>query len=134
MSYAITSTVEDQDLVRSILAGLVLLCGAVFSVVQLWKFIGRARSISTRAAGPQTIKLATNALDALAAIVPSRIANEEIGDALEFMLRMKKAKRPKSLIYAKVATTYAYVLVHTGLHYAERIAGIIGKATGGKGD
>jgi hypothetical protein len=87
-----------------------------------------------RVARPRTIRKAEHALDLLSSLVPKRIANEEIGDALEQIHAMAKARRPRWFIYLKVGTTFIWVTVHTGLHYAERIAGIIGKATGGKGD
>ena len=92
------------------------------------------RATRTYAAGPRVVRKAACALDFLSAIVPKRIANEEIGDALEQIHAMATARRPRWFIYVKVATTFFWVAVHTGLHYAERVAGIIGKATGSKGD
>ncbi|HEX8703269.1 MAG TPA: hypothetical protein VF815_30815, partial [Myxococcaceae bacterium] len=43
----------------------------------------------------QIIEQASKALDVLEALVPRRIANEEIGDAQEYIHRMVKAHRPR---------------------------------------
>lgn len=90
--------------------------------------------LQRRAAGTRTASAAVSALDFLSMLVPKRIANEEIGDALEQINAMVRARRPRWFINVKVATTFFWVTVHTLLHYAERVAGIIGKTTGGKGD
>ncbi|MBN1208931.1 MAG: hypothetical protein JXB05_28995 [Myxococcaceae bacterium] len=66
----------------------------------------------------------------LSALVPRRIANEEISDALEVVHHMARAGRPKCFIALKVATTYFWVGVHTLLHCAERVAGIVKVITG----
>lgn len=84
-------------------------------------------------AGPTTVRQAEYWLDLLSALVPKRIANEEIGDALEAIHRMVKAKRPKWFIYLKVATTCFWVGVHTVMHYARESAAIL-KAGAGKSD
>lgn len=110
--------------------------GAAFALAKV-SFRMRLRGVirlSTGHAGARTMRTATLALDLLSMLVPKRISNEEIGDALEQIHAMVKARRPRWFIYVKVVTTFFWVGVHTGLHYAERIAGIIGKATGGKGD
>jgi hypothetical protein len=86
------------------------------------------------ASGPDTIARAGFALDLLSAIVPRRIANEEIGDALEVIHELAKAQRPRFFIYIKVITTYWWVLLHTLLHYGERVAGIVSLARGKGGD
>lgn len=84
--------------------------------------------------GHPTVQRATWMLDLLSMWVPKRLASEEIGDALERINAMSAAGRPFWFIYLKVATTSWWVTWHSVLHYAERIAGIIGKATGGKGE
>jgi hypothetical protein len=86
-----------------------------------------------RPAGPRTVAKAEHALDLLSALVPQRIASEEIGDAVEVIHQMVKAGRPKWFVALKVSTTFFWVGVHTLLHYAERVAGIVSLARG-KGD
>ncbi|WP_426751695.1 hypothetical protein [Myxococcus sp. Y35] len=93
-----------------------------------------AKAATTARSGPQTSHRATWILDLLSMCVPKRLASEEIGDALERINAMLAAGRPSWFIYLKVATTTWWVAWHSVLHYAERIAGIIGKATGGKGE
>lgn len=80
------------------------------------------------------IARATMALDFVSMLVPMRLEREEIGDALERINAMAAAGRPSWFIYLKVATASWWVAWHSLIHYAERIAGIIGKATGGKGE
>ncbi|MFP2905950.1 hypothetical protein ACLESD_13010 [Pyxidicoccus sp. 3LFB2] len=99
-----------------------------------WRRLMHLLKPTSRPAGARSLHRATSALDFLGTLVPKRIANEEIGDALEQIHAMVKARRPRWFITIKVSTTFFWVAVHTGLHYAERVAGIIGKATGGKGD
>jgi hypothetical protein len=82
----------------------------------------RRLSRPTRA---RTLDKATLALDVLSALVPKRIATEEIGDALEFIHEMKAKGRPAILVLLKVVTTFWWVTVHTGLHFAERALGIV---------
>jgi hypothetical protein len=84
--------------------------------------------------GVRTERAAAYAFDALSMLVPKRISNEEIGDAMEQVQAMVLARRPRWFIYMKIVTTFFWVFVHTLLHYAAQVAGIIGKATGGKGD
>lgn len=81
-------------------------------------------------AGTRTVARAEQSLDLLSALVPRRIANEEIGDALEVIQGMAKARRPRWFIALKVATTFFWVGVHTLLHCAERVAGIVKAVTG----
>lgn len=76
------------------------------------------------------VERARVALDLLSAMVPARIANEEIGDALEIIHRMAAAKCPKWRIYLRVATTFFWVSVHTLSHSAERVAGGLKAVTG----
>lgn len=83
-----------------------------------------------RPAGPRTVEKAMYLLDIASALVPKRISNEEIGDALETIDRMQKAGRPKWLVYLKVVTTFWWVFLHTLLHYAERLVGILKLAAG----
>ncbi|WP_224361085.1 hypothetical protein [Hyalangium versicolor] len=95
---------------------------------------GKARRPKVkRFAGSRTVERATYFLDLLSMVVPKRIANEEIGDAVELIHRMAKVRRPKWFIALKVATTYFWVGVHTLLHCAEQVAGIVSLARG-KGD
>lgn len=79
----------------------------------------------SRPTGARTLDKATLALDVLSALVPKRIATEEIGDALEFIHGMKAKGRPAVLVFLKVVTTFWWVTVHTGLHFAERALGIV---------
>jgi hypothetical protein len=88
------------------------------------------RASFLRPAGLRTQEQATYFLDLLSALVPKRIATEEIGDALELIDKMVKAKRPKWFVYLKVTTTFFWVGAHTLLHYAERVAGIVKVVTG----
>jgi hypothetical protein len=87
-----------------------------------------------RPAGPRTVETATYLLDIVSALVPKRISNEEIGDALEIICSMQKAGRPKWLVYLKVVTTFWWVILHTLLHYAERMAGILSLSAGKSDD
>ncbi|WP_140875226.1 hypothetical protein [Myxococcus xanthus] len=106
--------------------------------IRMARAIGRAFSTTAGAlmarGGHPTVQRATWMLDLLSMWVPKRLASEEIGDALERINAMSAAGRPFWFIYLKVATTSWWVTWHSVLHYAERIAGIIGKATGGKGE
>jgi hypothetical protein len=45
-------------------------------------------------------------------LVPKRIADEELGDAMEIIDRMIEQRRPPSHVYLKVATTIFWVLLH----------------------
>lgn len=55
---------------------------------------------------------ATRALNIIERLVDKRIADEEIGDAAEGILRMVEQGRPPRHIYLKVVTTIFWVLVH----------------------
>jgi hypothetical protein len=88
------------------------------------------RKVATRKANTQSLATAEAAFAWLEAFVPKRIANEELGDALEFIGRMIDERRPRVLVRIKIATTCFWVLLHTGLHYSERVAGIWSTATG----
>jgi hypothetical protein len=77
----------------------------------------------------RTVDRATYALDLLSSLVPSRIANEEIGDALEIIHQLTKAGRPMLSVYLRVATTFFWVLVHSLLFHAERVLGALKAAT-----
>ncbi|NPC70034.1 hypothetical protein HPP05_09795 [Corallococcus exiguus] len=83
-----------------------------------------------RAAFYRSIERSRTTLNILSALVPKRVSNEEIGDALEFIARMEKERRSKWLVHLKVATTWFWVTIHTFLHYAERIASIFKGTTG----
>ncbi|WP_434390607.1 hypothetical protein [Melittangium boletus] len=73
------------------------------------------------------------ALDLLSALVPKRIATEEVGDALEYINKMRAMKKPSWLVFLKVVSTFWWVIIHTLLHYTERIAGIMKTAIGKSG-
>ena len=92
-----------------------------------------ARPGFLRPAGPRTLGQATYFLDLLSALVPQRIAHEEIGDAIEVINKMITAGRPKWFVYLKVGTTFFWVGIHTLLLCGERVAGIV-KIALGKGD
>jgi hypothetical protein len=85
---------------------------------------------SLQPASSRTIVCAERWLELLAALLPRRIANEEIADALEMIHQMAEAARPRCFIAIKVATTYFWVGLHTLLHCGERVAGIVKVVTG----
>lgn len=58
------------------------------------------------------VRLATSWFGAIDALVPKRIADEEIGDALEQIAQFVKDGRPPWQVYAKFATSAFWVLVH----------------------
>ena len=78
------------------------------------------------------IDQASKALDLLEALVPRRIANEEIGDAQEYIHRMVAAHRPRWMIYLKVATTYFWILTHALAASITRAADALRSLGGGK--
>lgn len=80
----------------------------------------------------QIIDQASTALDLLEALVPRRIANEEIGDAQEYIHRMVAAHRPRWMIYLKVATTYFWILTHALAASITRAADALRSLGGGK--
>lgn len=109
------------------LVGKTLLGGLVGVVIQcLWTSCKR----SLLPAGPRTIARAERWLDLLSALIPRRIVGEEIADAREMIHQMAQAGRPKCFIAIKVATTYFWLVVHTLLHFGERVAGIVKVVTG----
>ncbi|MBK9516195.1 MAG: hypothetical protein IPO09_02355 [Anaeromyxobacter sp.] len=59
-------------------------------------------------------------------VVPRRIADEQLGDALEVVHQLVRAGRPRSHVRAKVAATAFWVLVHT-------IGAVVSGVTGRKG-
>ena len=80
----------------------------------------------------QVIEQARKALDLLEALVPRRIANEEIGDAQEYIHRMVAAHRPRWMIYLKVVTTYFWILTHSLAAAITRAADAVRSLSGGK--
>lgn len=78
------------------------------------------------------IDQASKALDLLEALVPRRIANEEIGDAQEYIHRMVAAHRPRWMVYLKVATTYFWILTHALAAVITRAADALRSLGGGK--
>jgi hypothetical protein len=92
------------------------------------------RKESSQLHASTTMRRAKKAFDLLEALVPQRIANEEIGDALELIHRWVKARRPKWMIYLKVATTFFWVLTHSVLDWIIKAGGaaklLIGKHDG----
>jgi hypothetical protein len=78
----------------------------------------------------QIIDQASKALDLLEALVPRRIANEEIGDAQEYIHRMVKAHRPRWMIYLKVGTTYFWILTHSLVSFIARAADAVRSLSG----
>jgi hypothetical protein len=77
---------------------------------------------------PSAVVRARHTLDVLGAYVPERIANEQIGDALELIHKLVLAGAPKWKVRAQVASTTFWVLAHTGLELALRVAGAVKKA------
>jgi hypothetical protein len=80
----------------------------------------------------RVIDQASKALDLLEALVPRRIANEEIGDAQEYIHRMVKAHRPRWMIYLKVGTTYFWILTHSLMATITRAADAVRGLSGRK--
>jgi len=72
---------------------------------------------SSHPAKPRALAPAERSLDLLAILVPSRIANEEIGDALEIIHAMARDQRPAWAIYLRVARTFFWVGMHTVQHH-----------------
>lgn len=56
---------------------------------------------------------ASRALGLIELLVPKRIADEEIGDAMEVIVRMVDHGQPAWRVYLKVASTVFWVLLHT---------------------
>jgi hypothetical protein len=79
-------------------------------------------------APPPVFVRAQRTFDVLGPYLPSRIANEQIGDALESIHEMVRAGAPKWKVQAKVARTLFWLLAHTGLELALGIAGAVKKA------
>lgn len=69
-------------------------------------------SIEKDSASTSTSERARRVLDAVSACVPKRLADEEIGDALELITRMETEGRSKFLCWTKVATTVFWVAVN----------------------
>lgn len=84
----------------------------------------------TLPAGPRVIKSAEKAFAFLSTLLPTRIANEEIGDALELIHQLVEAGRPKWFIWTKVVTTFWWASVHTCVYYVEKALGIKKAVTG----
>jgi hypothetical protein len=93
----------------------------------------KPRSKSLRRREAQSLQRAERAFDALSALVPKRICNEEIGDALEDIHRMVAAKRPRWMISVKITSTFFWVLTHALWDYIIKVAGAV-KAVTSKGD
>jgi hypothetical protein len=79
------------------------------------------------------IDRARRAFELLEVFVPRRICNEEIGDAMEVIHRMVSTGRPRWMIRLKIVTTYFWVLTHSGLDYAIKLAGAARRLTRGRG-
>ncbi|HYH96549.1 hypothetical protein [Hyalangium sp.] len=60
---------------------------------------------------------AEHCLDLLADLLPPRIANEEIGDAVQVIHKMAKDHLPSWRIYQKAARTAIWVVIHTFQHW-----------------
>ncbi|HEX8434437.1 hypothetical protein [Archangium sp.] len=73
---------------------------------------------------------AQRTFDRLGMYVPARIANEQMGDALELIHTLVREGAPKWKVRAKVASTTFWVLAHTGLELVLRVAGAVKKALG----
>jgi hypothetical protein len=55
---------------------------------------------------------ASRALGFIELLVPKRIADEELGDAAEALLRLIEQRRPRWQVYLKVVTTIFWVLLN----------------------
>jgi hypothetical protein len=77
---------------------------------------------------PPVVARAQRVLDVLCAYVPARIANEQVGDALELIHQMVREGAPAWKVQAQVASTAFWVLAHTGLELALRVVGAVKKA------
>ncbi len=60
----------------------------------------------------QTIARVSRVLNLVGRLVPSRIADEELGDAEEHILRMVERGKPPRLVYLKVMTTILWMLLN----------------------
>lgn len=58
----------------------------------------------------RALTFASRALGFVELLVPKRIANEELGDAAETILRLVEQRRPQWQVYLKVVTTIFWVL------------------------
>jgi hypothetical protein len=77
---------------------------------------------------PSVVVRAQRTFDVLCTYVPARIANEQVGDALELIHEMVREGAPKWKVRAKVASTTFWVLAHSGLELVLRVAGVVKKA------
>ncbi|MBI2395954.1 MAG: hypothetical protein HYV09_40695 [Deltaproteobacteria bacterium] len=73
-----------------------------------------------------SLRRATSILEWITAFVPRRIANEEIGDALEVIYQ--NAHKGRLFVWAKVVTTIFFVLLNV---VRELAASMLGKKRGG---
>ncbi len=84
-------------------------------------------SLATRKdASPTTLRRASNVLEYLTAFVPKRVADEEIGDALESIHR--NANLGRRYVWIKVVSTIVWVVVNA---VREMASAILGKKRGG---
>ncbi len=60
--------------------------------------------------GQKSLMRVSRALGVVELLVPRRIANEELGDAMEVIVRLVKQRRPSWQVCLKVATTVCWVV------------------------
>lgn len=65
---------------------------------------------------PRVLRQANQILDIIELLVPKRIADEELGDAMESMGALIKRGRPVWQIRVKLVSTVFWVIVHTFHH------------------
>lgn len=89
-----------------------------------WRLTDDEVRVAKKSAAPLAAKTPT-VFSLVEALVPSWLAREQIGDAQEVLDRMKSEAAPRWLVYAKIVSTVAWVLVNA---LRELAAAIRGKA------
>jgi hypothetical protein len=88
-----------------------------------------ASEVSTQQA--RTLQRAHRALGFIELLVPTQIADEELGDAMEIIVRLVEQSRPPWLIYLRVVTMMVWVVLNAFRASARRA--VKGKTIKGKG-
>lgn len=84
-------------------------------------------TVASRALNARSLRRVAWVLDGVSSVVPKRVADEELGDALEAIKAHLRAGGGRGWVFFKVWSTVLYVLAHGIGHF---IAGIRGKKTG----
>ncbi len=88
--------------------------------------VGRDSQRPTDRQGDSATEGAERVFGWLELMIPRRIADEQLGDALEVVHQLVRAGRPRSHIRAKIAATVFWVLIHS-------IGAVVSGVTGRKG-